>query len=326
MTEDGAGLYYADRVYALVEPSTVLKRILKEPLLHFLVMGALLFGVFSYVSKEEPVDVSKRIVVDRERLLGHIRYRSKVLDAERVEELLDNLSDDEFQALIDEFVGEEVFYREAKALNLDKNDYAARQRLVRQLEFINQDFLASTLSLSEADLERFLNAHEDRYFVSPKITFTHVFFNAEGRGVREAESLAREKLNELNTSQVSFHEALPHGDRYLYHRNYVNKDAEEIASHFDAAMQQAVFALDVDESAWRGPFRSPYGYHLVMVVKRSAGYLPSLDEVRRRVAEDAAQDSLNAKMDEFRKSIVEGYELQIAEGLRRDRPSLEDLP
>lgn len=289
-------------------------------------MGAVLFGVFGYLSKDEPFDASKRIVVDRDRLLTHIRYRSKVLDAERVEALLDGLSEDELQRLIDEYVGEEVMFREAKALNLDKNDYSARQRLVRQLEFMNRDFLASTISLTEEDFEAFLAANEERYFVSPKITFTHVFFNAEGRGADAAEALAQEKLGELNASKVPFHEALPHGDRFLYHRNYVNKEADEIASHFNPAMQESVFALKADDSTWHGPYQSPYGYHLVMVAKLSAGYLPPLDEVRRRVAEDLTLDLLDAKMGEFRQSIVDGYDVDIADALRGDGASPKDSP
>ncbi len=302
------------------------KRLLKEPLLLFLLMGLVLFLVFDLISKDEQSDALNRIVVDRDRLLTFMQYRSKTFNANRSEDILDNLPEEELQALIDDYVREEALYREAKALNLDKNDYASRQRLIRQLEFINQGFISSTITLSEMDLQRYLDTHNDRYYVPPKITFTHVFFNAEKRGEDSAHALALAKLDELNESQVPFHEALSHGDRYLYHRNYVNKEADEIASHFGSAMQRQLFAEVADDKIWRGPFHSAYGYHLVMMTRLKAGYDPPLAEVRQRVEQDAVQARLKTELDRINQSIVNGYEVEVVDVLKADLPSAEDSP
>ncbi len=302
------------------------KRLLKEPLLHFLGMGLVLFAAFGYMSKGEQSDALNRIVVDRDRLLTFMQYRSKTFEADRFESMLDNLPEEELQALIDDYVREEALYREAKALNLDKNDYSSRRRLIRQLEFINQGFISSTITLSEADLQLHLDTHKDRYYVLPKITFTHVFFNAERRGEDSAHALALAKLAELDGSQVPFHEALSHGDRYLYHRNYVNKEADEIASHFGPAMQERLFALDADDKVWHGPFRSLYGSHLVMVTKHTAGYAPPLEEVGRRVEQDAVQARLKMELDRINQLIVDAYEVAVVGALQGDSSSVEDSP
>lgn len=284
-------------------------------------MGLVLFLAFDLISKDEQSDALNRIVVDRDRLLTFMQFRSKIFEADRIGDALDNLPEEELQKLIDDYVREEALYREAKALNLDKNDYTSRRRLIRQLEFINQGFISSSITLSEMDLQGHLDAHNDRYYVPPKITFTHVFFNADKRGEDSAHALALAKLDELNESQVPFHKALSHGDRYLYHRNYVNKEADEIASHFGPAMQKQLFALDANDKIWHGPFHSPYGSHLVMVIRYTAGYAPPLKEVRQRVEQDAIQARLKLELDRINQSIVDAYEVEVVDALKRDLPS-----
>jgi hypothetical protein len=128
--------------------------------------------------------------------------------------------------------------------------------------------------LSETDLQRYLDENNDRYAVAPKTTFTHGFFSSEKHGDEKSRALALAKLKELNGSQVRFHEALSHGDPFLYHRNYVNKAAAEITSHLGSVMQAHLFAQDTDEKIWRGPFRSLYGFHLIMVTRLTAGFVP----------------------------------------------------
>ncbi len=296
----------------------MLRKLLREPLIHFLAIGLGLFVIFGYVSKDQRSDPANRVVVDRDRLLTFMGYRYKNLRVDNHEDLLDNLPTEELETLIADYVKEEALYREAKALSLDKNDYTLRRRLIRQLEFINQGLISSVLTLSETDLKDYLVAFKDRYYVPPKITFTHVFFNRERHGDDRAQALARKELKVLNDASVPFHAALSHGDRFLYHRNYVNKDAGEIASHFGAPMEQQLFAQDADDQQWYGPFASPYGYHLAMVTRQTAGYHPPLEEIRQRIEQDALQARLKEELDRITQSIVDGYEVTLAEGIQRD--------
>jgi hypothetical protein len=227
------------------------------------------------------------------------------------------LSPDALSALIDEYIEEEALYREAIALGLDKSDTMLRKRLIRQLEFINQGLISTAFTPSEEDLQRFLAANKDRYFVPAKITFTHVFYNREIHDEARAYQLAQRKLTWLNETKLPFHKALSHGDRFLYHRNYVNRDAGEIASHFGSNMQQELFAVSPDSSRWHGPFQSPYGYHLVLVTQHIDGYHPPLDEIRNRVTQDALQAHIDAELKRITQSIVDGYDISIAEGIQQ---------
>ncbi len=303
----------------------MLKRLLKEPLLHFLILGLGLFLLSGYISSGKPTSDLNRIVVDRDRLLDFMQNRSKIFEAELAKEIFDSLSEGEQQALVDDYVHEEALYREAKALKLDENDYTSRQRLIRQLEFINQGFLSTTIDLSQKELERYLKAHKERYYIPTKITFTHIFFSKDKYGDDKAETLARAKLSEINKSQVSFHAGLSHGDRYLYHRNYVNKDASEISSFFGSVMQKQLFELAADDSTWQGPFRSPYGFHLVMLSKRMGGYFPPLEEVAQRVEQDARHSRLKEELDQIEQAIVESYEVEVSGVLWDDSTSIGDI-
>jgi hypothetical protein len=72
--------------------------------------------------------------------------------------------------------------------------------------------------------------------------------------------MARQQLDALNQQKTPFHRATGFGERFLYHRNYVRKEADFIASHFGELMQAAVFDLPVSDTQWQGPYQSPYGY------------------------------------------------------------------
>ena len=89
-------------------------------------------------------------------------------------------------------------------------------------------------------------------------------------------------------------------------------------------MQAQLFAQDADEKIWRGPFRSLYGYHLVMVTRLTVGYVPSLAEVRRRVEQDAMQARMKKELDRISQSIVDAYEVEVVDVLKQDLPSGED--
>ncbi len=284
-------------------------------------LGILIFLVFGSVTEDE----SNRITVDRESLLTFIQYRSKTFDRARIEEALDNLPEAELQTLIDDYTLEEALYREAKALRLDEQDYSLRQGLIRKLEFMNEGIISSTTKLSDAELQRYMETNKARYYVPAKTTFTHVFFNAKTHGEETAEALARAKLESLNDSGIPFHEAPSHGDRFLYHRNYVNKAADEIASHFGSDLQEQLFEFEADDTVWRGPLRSTYGFHLVMVTKQTPGYAPSLEDVRGRVELDAAQDRLKPEMDRINQAILDSYDVEIIGDLTTDKSSPETV-
>ena len=288
-----------------------MKSFLREPLLHFLAAGLGLFVLFGLVNRDEP-DVDPNVItVDREALLTFVQYRIKAFNPKLAEQKLRSLSDDELQRLIDDYVREEVLHREALQLGLDEDDYVIRRRLVQKLEFIAEGFAEASIGIDEAALQRYFDANKADYYVEPFVTFTHVFFETENRPPEQAREEAETKLVELNREGVAFADAPQHGDRFLYHVNYVERTPEYIASHFGLPMAKSVFELEPNEFTWRGPFESPYGMHLVLLTTNEPGRDPEIAELEDRVHEDARRATVRAETETAIADIVESYDVRV---------------
>jgi hypothetical protein len=285
---------------------------LKQPLLHFLLVGLGMFVLFDAVSDDPWESDESVIVVDREALLSFVQFRSKAFQPGAAAARLDSLPEAELERLVQEYVREEALHRQALALGMDANDYIIKRRLVQKVEFITNSFVDETVKLFEADIETHYAAHTDDYYIEPFVTFTHVFFDGSRRQPQELEVLAAEKLAELNEQRVPFSQSSRHGDRFLYHTNYVERTPEFVASHFGPEMAERVFALEPDTARWHGPYRSSYGLHLVMVGKSAAGRIPELAEVRDRVADDARREVVRERNEAAVQSIVDGYQVRLA--------------
>jgi hypothetical protein len=288
-----------------------LKRFLQEPLVQFLLAGLALFVLFGVINRDEPEEDPNVVVVDRDALLTFVQYRIKAFNPELAQEKLQALSEEELERLIDDYVREEVLHREALALGLGEDDYVIRRRLVQKLEFITEGFAEAAARPDETALQRYFDAHEADYYVEPFVTFTHVFFETEDSPREEALKAAEKKLMELNRQGTPFSEAPKHGDRFLYHVNYVERTPEYIVSHFGAQMAKSVFELEPNEFVWRGPFDSPYGVHLVLLVTNEPGRDPKLHEIEGRVREDWRRATVRNETEEAISDIVGTYDVQI---------------
>jgi parvulin-like peptidyl-prolyl isomerase len=287
-----------------------MNELLKEPLLHFLLIGVALFLVFELTAEGDETIGDKVIVVDRDVLLMFVQFRTRAFDPKLAGERLDKMTEVELELLIDDYVREEALYREALSLGLDKNDYVIKRRMIQSVEFISDGFVSAHTEVSDADARAHYQANRDDYYVEPSVTFTHVFFNAERHGRDGADQLATQKLTELNAEHVSFTEAPQHGDRFLYLLNYVERVPGFVESHFGAELRKAVFALAPDEHNWVGPFRSQYGSHLILLVDKTEGSHAAFEDVEDLVRKDAERVATEEKQAEAIDLIVEGYEIQ----------------
>ncbi|MDJ0841363.1 MAG: peptidylprolyl isomerase [Acidobacteriota bacterium] len=287
------------------------KRALKEPLLHFLAAGLVLFLLFEAVSPESAGLSEKVIVVDRNALLTHIQYRIKSFEPRAAAERLAALKSEELKHLTDEYVREEALYREALALGMDSGDYIIKRRLIQKIEFLAQGFADADIHLSEDDLEAYLRENREDYLIEPAITFTHVFFDAEKRGAVAARAAAARKLLELNAGAVAFADAPRHGDRFLYHLNYVERTPDFVAGHFGRETVREIFTAPVSNGIWRGPFDSPHGSHLLLITRSEPARNPELDEIRERVADDARRAGARNRLKAAIAEIVADYEVRM---------------
>jgi hypothetical protein len=270
--------------------------VLAEPLLHFALLGAVLFGAYAALSgpagpAEDEIIVSAGKIEHLATLFARTWQRPPTRA--------------ELEALVNEHVREEVAHREGRALGLDADDAIIRRRLRQKLEFIAGDLAEQALP-SDADLEAYLAAHPEVFRIEPRLTFRHVYLNPAERGER-LEDDARALLEVLMAAPAA--DLSTHGDRFLLPGTYESASPSDIARLFDPAFAEAVAALPAGQ--WRGPIWSGYGAHLVSVDASVEGRLPELAEVRDAVRREWERERSRAVVDALYAEMLRDYEVTI---------------
>lgn len=278
------------------------KRWLKEPLLQFLVGGLLLFALDSVLFPAR--DDARTIIVDDEALLTYMQAQDKAFAADTARAKLQALSEGERASLEARYLEEEILYREALALGLDRHDFILKSRLIQKMDYLILDTQAGQLEISEAKLKAWFRENIESYRVEETVTFTHLFWGQEGRTREQAAALAEKALVSLTGRQNTTETISSLGERFYFHRDYAERPAAFIDSHFGEEFRTAIFAAD--QGKWVGPLMSAYGAHLVFVRAKSASRLPELSEVAAIVLADYEQHQRT----QIRRQAVEGLKAQ----------------
>ena len=249
---------------------TTLLKVLREPLLHFLVLGAGLFVLYGVVEKLAD-ERSDRIVVTEAKIgnLAEVFERTWRRPP----------TPSELDGLIEDHIKEEIFYREALALGLERDDTVIRRQLRLKMQFISDD-VATRTEPTEAELRAFLAEHADRFRSPSRISFTQVYLSPDRRG-EDVWSDAERLLVALNTGQSDPAES---GDPFLLEQDYRDLGAPDVERLLGQAFAAGVVELPVGR--WAGPVESGYGLHLVFVHERTPARLPDLAEVRDAVTRE----------------------------------------
>jgi parvulin-like peptidyl-prolyl isomerase len=287
-------------------------RWLREPLLHFIVAGTILFAIFAwYRGGFASADDDSTIVVDRRNLLTFLQYRANAFEEQTFGTALDSMSDEEIAQVVDAYVDEEVLYRQAKALGLEGSDNVIRQRMIQKMKFLLQDAASTGKPPDDTALDVYFRKNIDAYEIQPWATFTHVFFDSEKRGVEGARMAAEAALEKLNAESAGFNDATAMGDSFPFLRNYVDRTFEYIASHFGYEFVAELEQAQPSETRWQGPFQSVYGWHVVMLTESAERTYPTLDEVRDDVERDYETERTNAALAKLTESIRNEYTVEV---------------
>lgn len=279
--------------------------LLREPLLHFVVLGGLIFALEAVVAAPDGPGPGERapLVVSTELAEGL---------AARHEDRLGSPPDaSERRSLVEAFVRREVLYRSAMELGLDQSDDVVRQRLIQKMEFV-LDNRADVAEPTDEELIAFMESNADRYRDPPRMSFTHVFFARDQRR-QNAEGDAETALAELRAESPVPERAAERGDPFMLQYDFVRRSSDDIRRGFGSTFADAVEALPLGE--WSGPVLSSYGVHLVRVGARSEGGLPPLDVVRERVAAEWADQARTEAIEAASRELVESYPVEYEEGV-----------
>lgn len=266
---------------------------LREPLLHFLLAGAVLFAVGSLGREAEAPPGELRVGAGQVEHLAEVFARAWSRPPTR----------EELDGLIRDHLREEVAYREALALGLDRDDTIVRRRLRQKLEFLAED-VAVQGRAGEAELAAFFDANRERFRREPRYSFRHVYFSSDRR--RDASADARAALARLEHGEVAAEEL---GDPTLLPLDVGDADAGEVDRQFGDGFAHALAALPT--GTWRGPIESAFGVHLVRVERRDLGSVPPLSEVREAVEREWLAELRSRQRDEFYQRLLARYRVVI---------------
>ena len=250
-------------------PRGRLRTLLREPLVHFLLIGAALFALYRITGGAAPAPGGQIVIgaaeVDR-LALTFTRLWMRPPTAE------------ELRGLIDKEIREEVYSREASAMGLDRNDEIIRRRLQQKLEFLSED-IGARQTPTEADLQTYLARHPDRFRTEARLSFRQVYVGGQ-RTPEAARAEATRLLARLRLAGPKAEiESL--GDRLSLPSDYEAAAAADVSRDFGSAFATALLSLPA--GSWQGPVASGYGLHLVLVTALQPGRLPPLSEIHGAV-------------------------------------------
>ena len=267
-----------------------MRRLLKEPLVHFLVLGALLFAGYGVLNRRsDSAPEPGRIVVSQGQLASMREAFTRTWQRPPTRE--------EWESLIRDRVREEVYCREAVALGLDKDDTIIRRRLQQKMEFVSEE-AAALARPTDDELTAYLKANPDAFRTEPRATFSQVYLDPRKRGAM-LDADAKRLLERLNAPGASTDLARLGDTLTLLDTQYENATQTDLARVFGADFADALVRQPTGK--WVGPIPSGYGVHLVRVESLAPGGMPALADVRPLVEREWA----NAKRQEVAKAFYD---------------------
>ena len=268
------------------------RRLLREPLLHFFVVGLALFLVAGVVKQmQRPV-----VRIDPQELGQLAAYWETQMQRPP--------SKAELAAIIRDRVDEEILAREALRLGLDRDDLIIRRRLAQKMTFASED-TANIAEPDEATLKAWYDKTRDAYALAPRYAFQHLFF-AGDHASAAAPLTAAAALQRLKSGATNVQ-----GDPFMLPMTYGDAAADELARDYGPGF---VTALDkAPPGQWYGPIQSAFGYHLVRLEARRSGATPPFDTVRSEVRDAWLQDQRKRNNAAFMQKLRDKYRIDVAE-------------
>jgi hypothetical protein len=274
----------------------LIARLLREPLLQFLVVGAVLFALYGLVGKRS-AEAPEKIVVPASRV-------ANLADGfARTWRRLPN--EQELQGLIEDYIRDEVFYREGRAAGLDRDDVIIRRRVRQKMEFLAEDM--SIPEPSDEQLATYLASSPERFRVEDQFTFHQVFLSVTRRS-NTMENDSKQVASILARADGAV-DATVLGDPFLLGEAFFAVSPSKLTGIFGEGFSKQIAAMK--DGQWQGPISSGFGQHFIFISERISGKLPSLDDVRpavRREWENARRREAEQKL---YSSLRERYDIVV---------------
>lgn len=271
------------------------RRLIRDPLFHFLVLGAVIFGIYGF-ARRHSTDKPGEILVTQGKIENLFTGFTRTWQRPPTEE--------ELKGLVRDYIREEAAYRQGLAMGLDRDDMIVRRRIQQKLEFLSDD-LALRAEPSETDLQAFLVTHPELFQREALFWFNQIYLNPQIHGA----DFRREESRLLSLSQEGQADLGRQGDPFLLPESFQGLSLAEVKKIFGEQFASALFTLPIDQ--WQGPFASSYGDHMIFLSKRTASYMPALADVRDQVRREWFDAKRVEATDRFYEGLIRRYTVKI---------------
>ena len=273
-----------------------MSRWLKEPLLHFMVLGAAIFLLYGAIS--EKGSSQKEIFISKGQQANLLNTFSRTWQRLPKPE--------EYQGLVKDYLRQEIAYRESREMGLDQDDIVIRRRLRQKMEMLAED-IAGLVPPTDDELQAYLDANPGQFMTDPRMTLRQVYISTDKRG----ENARQDALDSLDGLREQGDDAdiQSVGDTLPLPQELEDASEFEISRLFGPAFTERLATVETDR--WTGPVPSGYGLHLVFVTDRSEAQLPGLDEVRPDVEREFMSLRRQESVDGLYEKLAENYTIEI---------------
>jgi hypothetical protein len=245
----------------------ILRKAVREPLVHFLVIGLALFGLYSWIERGRASNGNYQIALTLDDL--------RQLDMSFVSQWHRQPTPEEFRGLVESFIRQEVLYREGLAMGLDKDDTIVKRRMAQKMEFLSED-VASAHEPSTDELKAWYANNSQKFALADRATFRHLFFGFDRRG-QNAQADALAALNKIAGKPEGSPLGKELADPFMFQDYYGDRAPDQLAKEFGPAFAIGLYKLK--PKMWQGPIESGYGWHLVWIESITPGRIPAFEEV-----------------------------------------------
>jgi hypothetical protein len=271
-------------------------RLLREPLFQFLALGAMLFALYGLAGKRS-AEAPEKIVVSASRVAnlgdGFARTWRRLPNEQ------------ELQGLIEDYIRDEVFYREGKAAGLDRDDVIIRRRVRQKMEFLAEDM--SVPEPSDEQLAAYLASNPERFRAEDQFTFHQVFLSATRRA-NTIESDSKQVASILGRTDGPVDTTIL-GDPFLLGEEFRGVSPSKLTGIFGEDFSRQIAAME--KGRWQGPISSGFGQHFVFISERISGGPPLLDAVRPAIRREWANAQRLEAERRLYASLRERYEIVV---------------
>jgi parvulin-like peptidyl-prolyl isomerase len=284
-----------------------LKQWLREPLLHFLLIGAALFVVYRALNPSPQADAPSNLIKLTQDDLAQmsVAWLAQGRPAPTPEQM---------RNLVELRVREEILYREGLALGLDKGDTIIKRRLAQKMEFLAED--VSTLAEpTTEELRTWFEVNAQRFALAPRVSFRHLYFSSDRRGERAGEAAAQ-ALQELIGKPSDWAGAAALADPFMFQDYYGDRSFDDMAKLFGPNFARAL--LQLRPGSWQGPIASGYGWHLIWADSLTPSRVPAFEEIEPEVkSEWVAEQRAQAKRRAY-EAMRTRYQVVLPEARSRE--------